>query len=158
MPAQLLYFYYIVVGVFILPFAFINLLILKVPIFSGIKPFVVTTGSMEPVVPTGSIIYTVHNKAYKKGDVIAFSSNNESISHRIVGLSKLGPSTYYSTKGDSNTLLDGDLVLPESVYGKIVMVISPALLLWGTIICSLMLLIGWAYRFQLVFVRKPSQV
>ena len=128
MPAQLLYLYYIAVGVFILPFAFINLLILKVPLFSGVKPFIVTSGSMEPAVPTGSIIYTVGKKVYEKGDVIAFSSNNESISHRIVGLSKLGPQIYFSTKGDANTLQDGDLVLPQSVYGKIVFVLSPAML------------------------------
>lgn len=128
MPAQLLYLYYIAVGVFILPFAFINLLTLKVPLFSGVKPFIVTSGSMEPAVPTGSIIYTVGKKVYEKGDVIAFSSNNESISHRIVGLSKLGPQIYFSTKGDANTLQDGDLVLPQSVYGKIVFVLSPVMI------------------------------
>ncbi len=142
MPAQLLYCYYVAVGVFILPFAYINLLILKVPLFSGIKPFVVTSGSMEPAVPTGSIIYTVGEKVYKKGDVIAFSSNKESISHRIVGTAQLGPQVYFSTKGDANTLQDGDLVLPQNVYGKIILIVSPIMLTLTAI-----LLIALTYLF-----------
>jgi hypothetical protein len=39
---------------------------------------------MEPKVPTGSIIYTLKEKIYNKGDIIAFVDNNVAVSHRIV--------------------------------------------------------------------------
>jgi signal peptidase len=78
---------------------------------------------MEPKVPTGSIIYTLKEKIYNKGDIIAFVDNNVAVSHRIVGIKELGSEIYYSTKGDANNMEDEDLVSKEAVYGKIIAVI-----------------------------------
>lgn len=124
MPAQLYTFvFYFLFLFFILPFTIFNVIVLKTPLLSNIKSFIISSGSMEPKVPTGSIIYTLKEKIYNKGDIIAFVDNNVAVSHRIVGIKELGSEIYYSTKGDANNMEDEDLVSKEAVYGKIIAVI-----------------------------------
>jgi len=124
MPAQLYTFvFYFLFIFFILPFTIFNVIVLKTPLLSNIKSFIISSGSMEPKVPTGSIIYTLKEKIYNKGDIIAFVDNNVAVSHRIVGIKELGSEIYYSTKGDANNMEDEDLVSKEAVYGKIIAVI-----------------------------------
>ena len=124
MTAQLYTFvFYFLFIFFILPFTIFNVIVLKTPLLSNIKSFIISSGSMEPKVPTGSIIYTLKEKIYNKGDIIAFVDNNVAVSHRIVGIKELGSEIYYSTKGDANNMEDEDLVSKEAVYGKIIAVI-----------------------------------
>jgi len=124
MPAQFYTFvFYFSFLFFVLPFTIFNVIVLKTPLLSNIKSFIISSGSMEPKVPTGSIIYTLKEKIYNKGDIIAFVDNNVAVSHRIVGIKELGSEIYYSTKGDANNMEDEDLVSKEAVYGKIIAVI-----------------------------------
>lgn len=124
MPAQLYTFvFYFLFLFFVLPFTIFNVIVLKTPLLSNINSFIISSGSMEPKVPTGSIIYTLKEKIYNKGDIIAFVDNNVAVSHRIVGIKELGSEIYYSTKGDANNMEDEDLVSKEAVYGKIIAVI-----------------------------------
>lgn len=123
MPAQILYLFYILVMVIVFPFSAINFLFLNTNIFSDIKPFIVTTGSMEPAIPTGSLIYTVKENAYTKGDIVTYLADKGNIAHRIENFVNLSGMTYLSTKGDANITNDVDLVSERFVYGKTVLII-----------------------------------
>jgi signal peptidase len=118
MPARVIYYSYFTVLLFIFPFTVFNFLITTTKILPGAKSFVVVSGSMEPLIPTGSIIYTLKKPQYNVGDVVAFSNNKHTISHRITGLRIIGKDVYYSTKGDANKVEDEDLVPLQNIYGK----------------------------------------
>ncbi len=123
MPAQAFYsVFYVVLSVILLPFAAFNLLILNTNLIPTIKSFVITTSSMEPVIPKGSIVYTLSKPTYRKGDIITFQQKGN-VSHRIVKEEILGSSTYYSTKGDANKVSDSVLIADENIYGKVIAVI-----------------------------------
>ncbi len=113
MPARLSYLFLFCISLVVFPFVIFNILLTRTSILPGARSFVISTGSMEPSLPVGSIIYTVSKRQYRVGDIIAFLKNNSTISHRVVG-------TYYITKGDANTDLDQDLILEKNIYGKIV--------------------------------------
>lgn len=102
----------------IFPFTLFNFIVVNTQLIP-IKPFVVTSGSMDPAVTTGSIIYAVRQKEYKIGDIIAFSDDKENISHRIVGMTIINGEKYFSTKGDANSQVDEDLITQNNIYGKV---------------------------------------
>lgn len=119
MPARAVFILYLSCIVAIFPFLIVNLLLNKSLLASNVRSFVVSSGSMEPVVSKGSIIYTAKKQQYHIGDIITFLVGEETISHRIVGYVRLGTQMYYSTKGDANNVRDFDLVPVQNVYGKI---------------------------------------
>ena len=99
----------------------ISVLLLVLISFSPIKTFQVfrvMSGSMEPEIKTGSVIFVeqVNPKDLKKGDIITFSVNKSvsPVTHRIVKISKDGKIT---TKGDANSTNDVDAVSLSSVKG-----------------------------------------
>lgn len=110
------YFFFLFV---VIPFVCANLLITMTPLLHDIRPFIVVSGSMEPVIPTGSIIYTKMKQSYRVGDVITFMQGQTIISHRIDKLMTLGNQVYYSTKGDANTIGDFELVPATNVLGAV---------------------------------------
>lgn len=103
---------------FLLPFVVITLVTSKSDILSGMKSFVIVSGSMEPSIPTGSIIYTIKKDFYSNKDVIAFRENGRTISHRIIGVQGIGNELYYATKGDANNVEDNTLIAKSEVVGK----------------------------------------
>ena len=119
MSAYTEYFFYSFVSFIVLPFAFFNFIVINTSYFSTIKPFIVTSGSMEPSIKTGSIIYTVKKSDYNEGDVVTFREDKVNISHRIVGYKNISGQKYYITKGDQNESVDYNLVNTQSIYGKI---------------------------------------
>lgn len=93
----------------------------KTPVIHGIRSFVVLSGSMEPNLPLGSIVFTKAVKYYQAGDVIAFKQGEVTITHRIFDVQRQGNKFVYQTKGDANEGLDirtvsGDQVLGKQVY------------------------------------------
>lgn len=123
MPAQLFWFVAII-NFLLLPVTFFNVLTSYIPALSTFRQFVVVSGSMEPVIPTGSIILAERENSYRIGDIVTFSQNGrEYIAHRIVNKIAIGRDTYFSTKGDSNTHADMDLVHESVVYGKILTIV-----------------------------------
>ena len=103
----------------IFPITIFNFVIVNTQLIPAIKPFVVTSGSMEPSIAVGSIIYTVKQKEYRVGDVITFKERDGNISHRIVGVEVIDGEKYYMTKGDANRESDGNLVEEKNVYGRV---------------------------------------
>lgn len=82
--------------------------------FGGIRSFVVQTGSMEPQIPVGSLIYVVPQSEYRVGDIVTFKRGEMAVTHRIVGVQDLG----YETKGDANPAADSQLVRKTDIYGR----------------------------------------
>lgn len=82
---------------------------------SNLRSFVVLTGSMNPAIPQGSMMYVSSQPEYKKGDIITFSTPNGSrITHRIAEVAGQA----YVTRGDANSVSDQELVLKEQIIGK----------------------------------------
>lgn len=96
----------------VIPVVIFTLITSKMPLF-GIKSYVVLTGSMEPAVPMGSVIYTLKQPSYKVGDIIAFKQGDLTITHRVAAVTPEG----FKTKGDANNAIDSTLVSKANVEG-----------------------------------------
>ncbi len=84
---------------------------------AGIRSFVVLSGSMEPALPTGSIVLAHSQSSYSLGDVISFTnSSGQTVTHRIV--SNGAPD--FRVAGDANSFPDAQLVNPSQIIGKAV--------------------------------------
>lgn len=92
----------------------------------GLQVYGVLTGSMEPVYPTGSLIYVrqINTDKLEVGDVISFRiSSNVIATHRIVEVvpDETTPGLVrYRTKGDANDAVDASLVNKYDIIGKVV--------------------------------------
>lgn len=103
----------------LLPLVILTLLTSQTDLIRGYKSFVVVSGSMEPYIPVGSIVYTKHETAYAKGDVISFkNANDQTVTHRIVEVVKKDTALQYKTRGDANNASDTYLVPSGNVLGK----------------------------------------
>lgn len=95
-----------------------------IPKRTGIHLFLVQSGSMEPSIATGDLIVTAPERRYAPRDVITFvGSNQRVVTHRVVELTSEGDSVQYVTKGDANPSLDADVVIHESVLGRVVLTV-----------------------------------
>lgn len=86
----------------------------------GYKPFIITTGSMEPTYPVNTLVIvkqTSHEEV-AINDPIAFYSPifDNFVFHRVIDITDEG----FITKGDFNDFIDSDLVLFEHLIGKAV--------------------------------------
>lgn len=96
------------------------------PMIFGLKPEVVTTGSMTPTYNIGSIIYykKVDKAEIQVGDAVSYRMNNgEIVTHRVVDIENGN----YITQGDANNVKDASPVPYDNVEGKIVGPVIPVL-------------------------------
>lgn len=98
--------------------------ILFVPRFFGYQNFAVISGSMEPNMPVGSIVYA-HPEDFeniKVNDVISYRVNEETmVTHRVVEVNEEDKS--FITKGDANDVNDANPISYENVVGVVKMCI-----------------------------------
>ena len=75
-----------VVGTFILLSVIGTCLPVTVPQFMGYEVYNVVSGSMEPEIPVGSVVYVkgVEPETVEEDDIIAFQSEDSIITHRVV--------------------------------------------------------------------------
>lgn len=111
-----------------IPIIVINLILItnsyrnpdELPGVFGIKPAVVLSGSMEPQIQTGDLIF-LHDTdpmTLKKGDVICYLSSGKAVTHRIVGVTAgEDGQPRYVTQGDANNAEDRLAVTPDQVQG-----------------------------------------
>ena len=91
----------------------------------GFNVFTVLSGSMEPVIHTGSIVYVkeVKPEDIRTGDVITYMLDENTIStHRVVEVipDEEDPTVIrYKTKGDANASEDGVPVHCQNVIGEV---------------------------------------
>ena len=91
-------------------------LIIFIPSIWGEKPLVILSGSMEPILKVGGILYYKEENIndFNEGDVLVYQLNDHIISHRIVKV--LDDS--FITKGDNNKSIDTYEVLNYQILGK----------------------------------------
>jgi len=79
---------------------------LAIPTLLGYEIYNVTSGSMEPELPIGSVVYVqkVAPETVQKDDIIAFSMDNEVVTHRVV--ENRFVEGEFVTKGDANESVD----------------------------------------------------
>lgn len=89
----------------------------------GLQVFTVLSGSMEPAIHTGSLIYvkSVNTAELEADDVITFMLNEDTVAtHRIVEVvpdENDSSVVRFRTKGDANDAADGALVHYKNVIG-----------------------------------------
>lgn len=115
--------YRIVCGIFIIAI-FLNFLFLfntsrlkegQLPRFFGYTPLIENTGSMEPVMKQGDLIFVKAEDEVKKDDIIAWYNTEGGITtHRITGVNADGS---FITKGDSNNIRDRSGVQQKQIIG-----------------------------------------
>lgn len=91
-------------------------LIIFIPTIFGYKPLVIISGSMEPTLNVGGILY-YENQEYedfKKGDVLVYKLDDHIISHRVYAITDNG----IITKGDANNTYDNLLITKKNIIGK----------------------------------------
>ncbi|MDY5607613.1 MAG: signal peptidase I [Lentihominibacter sp.] len=85
---------------------------------ADIRPAIVVSGSMEPVIHTGSMVFVDTNERdIVEKDIIAFDAGGTTVTHRVVGIREDG----FVTKGDANESNDPGIVGQSDVGGKVVM-------------------------------------
>lgn len=90
------------------------------PINGNFKLFTVMSGSMEPTLPVGSIVFVKPAERYSVGDIVTFSSvgTQDKTTHRIYAISGDGDAKTYTTKGDANSSPDLTPVSEYQIIGK----------------------------------------
>lgn len=97
-------------------FLIIIYLLIFVPSIWGYKPLVVISGSMEPTLTVGGILY-YHEKNiedFNTNDILVYELNDHIISHRVHDITENG----FITKGDANNSYDSLLVNEEQILGE----------------------------------------
>jgi len=98
-----------------LPAVVFTLVTSKTNAILGIQSFVVLSGSMQPTIPVGGIVYTQMQASYQKGDIVAFKSGDVNVTHRIVDVENDGS---FVTRGDANNASDSKTVAVNDILGK----------------------------------------
>lgn len=103
-------------------------LVYAVPEIIGAEDaLIVQSGSMEPEIPTGSVIviYDVDISELEKEDIITFGSGNSPVdgereltTHRIIDVQSTQNGYQFRTKGDNNEDPDPTTVSGEQVVGQ----------------------------------------
>lgn len=87
----------------------------QVPMPFGIGSSVVLSGSMEPTLSTGDLIFIKERDSYKENEVIVFQDGNIAVVHRIISID----GDYVITQGDANNTPD-DPILMGQIKGEVV--------------------------------------
>lgn len=95
-----------VIGTLILIAVIATSVPLAVPTLLGYEIYNVTSGSMEPALPVGSVIYVEHVKpeSIQSGDIIAYYVDAVVVTHRVV--ENRFVEGVFVTKGDANEMED----------------------------------------------------
>jgi signal peptidase I len=99
-----------------------------VPMFFGNRSLVITSGSMQPTIPIGSVVIVqpIPSKNLERGDIIAFNPTPDSaipVVHRIVKIDTRKGTPYFTTRGDANATADPtEISLPATAWRQVYMV------------------------------------
>jgi signal peptidase I len=90
------------------------------PMPGNYKIFTVMSGSMEPTLHTGSLIFVKPLADYGIGDVVTRRTNDPkvTITHRIVSKEEIDGQIAFETKGDANDAPDGEKFTKEGIIGR----------------------------------------
>jgi signal peptidase len=122
-------FFHILSGLAVVIFLFVAVLLVIASIdIPGVSldARTVLTSSMEPTIPTGSVVFIYPHEHYQEGDIVTFRRENSTllipITHRIIGTqTDEDGRTAFITKGDNNEYQDANLLYPEEIRGRVVL-------------------------------------
>ena len=99
----------------------LSLFIPLLPIPGNYQVKVVLSGSMEPAIKTGSVIFFKPSNQYKVGDIVTFNigDNTLPITHRIAEVKNERGFSVYTTKGDANEAPDQNILKESQILGKV---------------------------------------
>ena len=125
-----------IIGTAVIAVCLVISLAFALPRVFGYEMYNVISGSMEPTIPVGSMIYVKHveGESVKTGDVIAFVSGSSVITHRVTENDT--ERRELSTKGDANELEDFTKVSYLNLIGVVKLAV-PRLGIWGGYFSSL---------------------
>lgn len=132
------------------------LLALTLPVILGYQAYAVTSGSMEPAIKVGDLIYVKNCPAeeIKVGEIITFLIRGASmpVTHRVYKVEENGS---FRTKGDANRQPDGKTVARSQVLGTVEWVVPHigfGVLLFGNLMGKLLLgiILVWLLIMELV--------
>ncbi len=108
-----------VVGTFILLSVIGTCLPVTIPQFMGYQVYNVVSGSMEPEISVGSVVYVkaAEPETIAENDIIAFQSEDSIITHRVVRNKSVEGA--FTTKGDANEKEDRNDVPYKALVGKV---------------------------------------
>ena len=90
----------------------------------GIRSFVVVSGSMEPAINLGSVVFTKAETDYQRGDIVSFSNKaGQTVTHRIMEIKTSPAGQSFILKGDANNTADGEEVKKRELIGKVFLTI-----------------------------------
>lgn len=102
------------------------------PNIFGYSMFRVMTGSMEPTIPTDSLIVVRHAEPaeVRQGDVISYYSSDPELggainTHRVVSVECDEGKYQFTMKGDANTVDDQYPAMGDSLIGKVIFTSYP---------------------------------
>ena len=87
--------------------------------FFGLSSYVVMSGSMEPDLPVGSLIFVAPEPSsqIRPGDVVTFALTDRVVTHRVVEVRAGVRGPLLVTKGDANLDTDADPVQVGTTVG-----------------------------------------
>lgn len=129
----------------------------EMPGVFGIKPVIVLSGSMEPEIMTGDLIFLhpADPAKLKEGDVVCYLISGKSVTHRIIQTTTgEDGGLRFVTQGDANNVADRLAVSADQIQGiwkggrigglgRTIMAIQTPVGLVVTIMCPLLLFILW---------------
>jgi len=89
----------------------------EVPKVFGYSQVVVISGSMEPTLQIGDLLFIHEQKDYQVGDIITYQGETKLVTHRVVSIDGV----LYTTKGDFNNVSDGTPAAITKIQGKVVL-------------------------------------
>jgi len=85
--------------------------------------YIVQSGSMEPSIPTGSVVFITETNAdsISTGDVVTYKKRADTVprTHRVVDIKRNGESMRFITKGDANENRDTEPVYRGEIIGTV---------------------------------------
>ena len=84
------------------------------PNILGYAVLVVKTGSMEPIIKTGSSILVKVSDGYYVGDIVVYSEGNSYVTHEIISIDGYK----YETKGKANN--KSEIITRDKIKAKVI--------------------------------------
>ena len=100
-------------------FLLLHALVFSIPKLWGVDTYVVTSGSMEPTISKGSIVFVnTRDRTPEVGEVMTFRVSEDPssmvVTHRVYEVNENGDCI---TKGDANDAVDLNTITPSQVIG-----------------------------------------
>lgn len=90
----------------------------------SINSYLVQSGSMEPSIGVGDVIFVQPQNNYSVNDVVTFiDDQGRKVTHRIVEIERSGGEMMFATKGDANKDDDRSTLDQSQIIGKVMITI-----------------------------------